>query len=356
MLFTLLCVYGIDVVARCDDGTLPGLLLRCDPLCRRCDNVLVTLCTAPVLVALLAAVLLCERLKLRILLSGGCALAGTTLLVGIQSGSVSVQGSTYLCDNQFLPKNPGSMKRNSSGRNQANSDVHQQLHKLPYLEYPDLLTATNIVGGKTTCLIKGAITARLSLARLRDEIRYRVDRGTFPDRIERLTRFLEGCTPTTTEQVVNEKNPKVVVRELIDTTQAIACELPDRVLFDLVLSLIENPEGVFDGDYNTFDSAAEKLGFSYEETDEDYNSRIVPSPQLLKQIVTQMTRGEFYHSFIYLAGFGLDRNQFSPPPSQFLAGYEFLEQLAEFLSSLSVQQPWNGSHIHHKALDSANRF
>lgn len=265
---------------------------------------------------------------------------------------------TYATINFYLIyfKNPGSMKRNSSGRNQANSDVHQQLHKLPYLEYPDLLTATNIVGGKTTCLIKGAITARLSLARLRDEIRYCVDRGTFPDRIERLTHFLEGCTPTTTEQVVNEKNPKVVVRELIDTIQAIACELPDRVLFDLVLSLIENPEGVFDGDYNTFDSAAEKLGFSYEETDEDYTSRIVPSPQLLKQIVTQMTRGEFYHSFIYLAGLGLDRNQFSPPPSQFLAGYEFLEQLAEFLSSLSVQQPWNGSHIHHKALDSANRF
>lgn len=225
-------------------------------------------------------------------------------------------------------------KRNSSGRNQAMSDVHQQLHKLPYLEYPDLLTATNIVDGKTTSLIKGAITARLSRAQLRHEIRYCVGRGTFPERLKRLARFLEGCTPTTTEQVINEANPKVVVRELIDTIQAVACELPDRVLFDLVYSWIENPESVFDGDYNTFDSAAERLGFSYAETDEDYTSRIVPSPQLLKQIITQMKRGEFYHSFIYLAGLGLDRNQFSPPPSQFLAGYEFLEQLAEFLSSL----------------------
>ena len=219
-------------------------------------------------------------------------------------------------------------------KNQARIDVHQQLHKLPYLEYPDLFTATNIVGGKTTCLIKGAITARLSLAQLRHEIRYCVERGTFPDRLERLARFLEGCTPTTTSQVVNEENPKVVVRDLIDTIQAQACELPEQVLFDLVLSLIENPEGVLDGDYDELDSAAQKLGFSYSETDEDRDSRIVPSPQLLKQLVTKMTRGEFYHSFIYLAGLGLDRNQFPPPPSRFLAGYEFLEQLLEFLTSL----------------------
>jgi hypothetical protein len=73
---------------------------------------------------------------------------------------------------------------------------------------------------------------------------------------------LEGCTPTTTEQVVNDKNPKVFVRELIDTIQANACELPEQVLFDSVLSWIENPEGVFDGDYDKFESAAQNLGFS----------------------------------------------------------------------------------------------
>lgn len=46
-----------------------------------------------------------------------------------------------------------------------------------------------------------------------------------------------------------------------------------------------------------------------------------------------MKRGEFYDSFICFAGLGLDRNQFSLPPSQFLAGYEFLEQLVKFLGT-----------------------
>ncbi len=90
----------------------------------------------------------------------------------------------------------------------------------------------------------------------RHEIRYCVGWGTFPGDIERLARFLAGCTLTTTEQGVNEKKPKVVVRELIDTIQASACEVPEQLLFDLVLSWIENPEGVFDGDYGKFESAA----------------------------------------------------------------------------------------------------
>lgn len=230
------------------------------------------------------------------------------------------------------------MKRKKSRRNQALSDVHQQLHKLPYLEHENLVIATDIIGGKTTRLIKGGITARLSMAQLRHEICSGVDRGTFPDRLERLARFLEECTPNNTEQVVEEKDPEVVVSDLIDTIQVIACNLPEQVLFDLVYSCIENPEGVFDGDYDEFDSTVQNLGFSYETDDEDQDSLIAPSPKLLKQIVTQMNRAEFYHSFIYLAGLGLDRNQFPPPPSQFLAGYEFLEQLIEFLTRRSYPQ------------------
>jgi drug/metabolite transporter, DME family len=46
---------------------------------------LVTLCTAPVLVALLSAGLLRERLSGRLLLALGCALAGTGLLVDLSS-------------------------------------------------------------------------------------------------------------------------------------------------------------------------------------------------------------------------------------------------------------------------------
>lgn len=48
---------------------------------------LITLCTAPVWVAMLAAVLLRERLTRSVSLAGGCAIVGTILLVGIQSNS-----------------------------------------------------------------------------------------------------------------------------------------------------------------------------------------------------------------------------------------------------------------------------
>ncbi|MBD3885156.1 EamA family transporter [Phormidium tenue FACHB-886] len=48
---------------------------------------LITLCTAPVWVVLLAAVLLQERLTRTVLLSGGLAVAGTSLLVGLQPNS-----------------------------------------------------------------------------------------------------------------------------------------------------------------------------------------------------------------------------------------------------------------------------
>lgn len=46
---------------------------------------LITLCTAPVWVAVLAAALLGEPLTRSVSLAGGCAIAGTVLLIGIQS-------------------------------------------------------------------------------------------------------------------------------------------------------------------------------------------------------------------------------------------------------------------------------
>lgn len=51
--------------------------------------VLVTLCTAPVMVALLSAALLRERLAPATVLALACALGGTGLLVGIQPGEVA---------------------------------------------------------------------------------------------------------------------------------------------------------------------------------------------------------------------------------------------------------------------------
>lgn len=55
--------------------------------------VLVTLCTAPVLVALLSVIFLRERMTLPILLALGCAIAGTLLLIDFQSTTQS-QGDT----------------------------------------------------------------------------------------------------------------------------------------------------------------------------------------------------------------------------------------------------------------------
>jgi DME family drug/metabolite transporter len=54
--------------------------------------VLITLCTAPVIVAVLSAFLTKERLTGRVLLALGCALAGTAMLIEIQPGS-GIQGS-----------------------------------------------------------------------------------------------------------------------------------------------------------------------------------------------------------------------------------------------------------------------
>src|SRR5262245_2779400 len=58
--------------------------------------VLVTLCTAPVLIAVLAAVFLRERLTSTVLLALICALAGTILLVWIQPGEVGTRRETLL--------------------------------------------------------------------------------------------------------------------------------------------------------------------------------------------------------------------------------------------------------------------
>jgi drug/metabolite transporter, DME family len=46
---------------------------------------LIAICTAPVWVAIMGAILLQERLTPRVLLAGGCAMAGTSLLIGIQA-------------------------------------------------------------------------------------------------------------------------------------------------------------------------------------------------------------------------------------------------------------------------------
>ena len=58
--------------------------------------VLITLCTAPVLVALLGALLLRERLSGAALLALACALVGTAMLVWIDPGQVGLQRDTVI--------------------------------------------------------------------------------------------------------------------------------------------------------------------------------------------------------------------------------------------------------------------
>ena len=55
---------------------------------------LVTLCTVPVWVALLASVFLREQLSPRIVLAGLCAIGGTILLISVDSGEIAVQSKT----------------------------------------------------------------------------------------------------------------------------------------------------------------------------------------------------------------------------------------------------------------------
>lgn len=50
---------------------------------------LIALCTAPMGVAILAALLLREQLTVGVMLSGGCAIAGTILLIGTQSNPMA---------------------------------------------------------------------------------------------------------------------------------------------------------------------------------------------------------------------------------------------------------------------------
>jgi|HigsolmetaAR202D_1030399.scaffolds.fasta_scaffold30921_1 DME family drug/metabolite transporter len=58
--------------------------------------VLVTLCTAPVMVALLAAFFLKERLGGMVLLALVCAIAGTTMLVWVEPGTASQNSNTLM--------------------------------------------------------------------------------------------------------------------------------------------------------------------------------------------------------------------------------------------------------------------
>jgi DME family drug/metabolite transporter len=55
-------------------------------------STLITLCTAPVWVVLLATVLLRERMTRGVFLAGNCAIAGTILLVGVQPSAMQSMG------------------------------------------------------------------------------------------------------------------------------------------------------------------------------------------------------------------------------------------------------------------------
>jgi len=71
-----------------------------------------------------------------------------------------------------------------------------------------LLEVCKIVGADTTWLMKGGITCQLSCNQMRTKIRQQISRGTFPDRRERLSFFLENWEST-------ELDPKGEAKKVI---------------------------------------------------------------------------------------------------------------------------------------------
>lgn len=199
-----------------------------------------------------------------------------------------------------------------------------------------LLDVCNIIGADTTRLIKGGITCKLTCEQLRGRIRQQVGHGLFPDRRKRLSQFLEEWMPSELDPILdNEPNPEQQVHDLLQDVRMALAQLEDSMLFELISGWIDNPQGR-EADYDHIDAIAEELGFSYEEIDEDF-VLVNPSPLALSNNINAMSDSTFYHSVIALAGMALPKEKFSEPPGMLNDGYEFLQELAEYLRSIVVR-------------------
>ena len=188
-----------------------------------------------------------------------------------------------------------------------------------------------IIGIETTRLIKGGIRCDLSNNQLRARIRQQLGQGTFPNRIERLAYFLEEWIPTELDTPEWEIDPAKKVMELIEAVRDNFDRLSNLQKLKVLAAWIQNPQDCYC--YEELDFIAERLGFSYEEIDDEY-VLVLPSPNLIATKIISMSDAEFYHSVIALAGLSLptEENHF---PSISCAGYNFLKDLAQYLEHVN---------------------
>lgn len=199
-----------------------------------------------------------------------------------------------------------------------------------------LLECCRITGVETTRLMKGGITCQLSCNQMQTKIRQQIGRGTFRDRCERLSFFLEDWEPSKLDPVIeNEPNPEDVVRELIEDVRNALDRFSDVQILELITDWLQEPQGSCC--FEKLDTIAEELGFRYEETDEKFFLLVAPSPLALSEIVSTISDATFYHTVIALAGMALPAEQFSYPPSMLDDGFNFLKELAKFLRAQSYE-------------------
>ncbi len=197
-----------------------------------------------------------------------------------------------------------------------------------------LLKCSKILGVETTRLIKGGITSDLSNNQLRSGIRRCLSQGTFPNRIERLASFLEEeWMPSELDASdLEDIDPTEKVMELIENVRNSFDRLSNLQMLELLTDWVENPQG--NCLYEELDLIAEKLGFSYEEIDDEY-ILVLPSPEVVATKIISMSDAEFYHSVIALARISLPIEEISLPlVSAFFRGY-----LTSVSESLSASKP-----------------
>jgi hypothetical protein len=194
-----------------------------------------------------------------------------------------------------------------------------------------LLQCSEIIGVETTKLIKGGIRCELSNHELLARIRQKLGQGTFPNRIERLTYFLEEWIPTELDLPNREIDPVKKVMELIKAVRNRFDRLSNLQKLEVLVAWIEQPQGICC--YEELDLIAEELGFSYEEIGSEF-ILVLPSPNVIATKVINQSDAEFYHTVIALARLSLPTEKYSSPPSIFCSGYAFLQELAEYLEQV----------------------
>ncbi len=200
------------------------------------------------------------------------------------------------------------------------------------MDRESLLKCSKILGVETTKMIKGGIFCELSNNQLRSQINRCLGQGTFSNRIERLTDFLSEWIPTNIAPAL-QSEPSEHVRKLIEDIRCNFDRLSSLQKLEVLSDWVENPQEC--SCYEELDFIAEKLGFSYEEIEDEF-VLVVPSSESMRVKIASMSDADFYHSVVTLAGLVLPNEKYSNPPSILDAGYDFLENLAKYFADLAM--------------------